>query len=162
MDLFFENPTTHFHLRELSRLARLSMPSIISVTDTLSKNDLIIKTKGKVLTSVIANLNNKKFLRYKRLHNLEMMYASGIVDYLTERYNHPKLIILFGSFSRGEDTENSDIDIAIYSNKKISLEFHQYEKFLKRRISIHEIDINKVSDEFRANLSNGIIMEGSW
>ena len=145
MDLFFENPTTHFHLRELSRLARLSMPSIISVTDTLSKNDLIIKTKGKVLTSVIANLNNKKFLRYKRLHNLEMMYASGIVDYLTERYNHPKLIILFGSFSRGEDTE-----------------FHQYEKFLKRRISIHEIDINKVSDEFRANLSNGIIMEGSW
>jgi len=56
LDLFFENPTTHFHLRELSRLARLSMPSIISVTDTLSKNDLIIKTKGKVLTSVIANL----------------------------------------------------------------------------------------------------------
>lgn len=138
------------------------MPTIISTTNELYKENLIVKNKGKVLTRTIANRENINFLRHKRLYNLERIYTSGIVDYLSNVYNHPKTIILFGSYSRGEDTEASDIDIAIITKKKLSLELTKYENILKRRVNIHEVDLGAVSDEFKANLANGIVLEGTW
>ena len=162
LGLFFENPSKEFHLRGLSRLLKLSMPTIISSTSILAKQKLIIKTKGKVITKVLANRENAYFARYKRLHNLEKIYSSGIVDYLSHAYNNPKTIILFGSFSRGEDIESSDIDIAIITKKKLNLDTLKYEKTLKKRISIHEVNMDKISIEFKANLANGIVLEGSW
>ena len=160
--LFFENTSGDFHLRELSRLLKLSMPTIISATDKLAKEKLIVKEKGKVLTKVIANRENINFIRYKRLYNLELIFNSSIIDYLSNSYDHPKCIILFGSFSRGEDIKKSDIDIAIITKKKLNLELSEYEKALKKAINLHEIDFDKISKEFRANLVNGIVLEGSW
>ena len=160
--VFFENPSREFHLRELSRLLKLSMPTIISTTDKLAKEKLITKEKGRVLTKVIANRDNIYFLRYKRVYNLELIYSSGIVDFISQAYNQPKCIILFGSFSRGEDTEKSDIDIAVITKKKLSLDFSQYEKALKKSINLHEVDLDKISEEFKANLANDIVLEGSW
>ncbi|MBI2008255.1 nucleotidyltransferase domain-containing protein [Candidatus Amesbacteria bacterium] len=162
LEIFFENPSREFHLRGLSRLLKFSMPTIISTTDILAKEKLIIKIRSKVLTKVKANRENINFIRLKRLHNLEKIYASGIVDYLSNAYNYPKLIILFGSFSRGDDIETSDIDIAIITNKRLSLDFKKYAEILKKNINIHEIDLSKISDEFKANLKNGIVLEGSW
>ena len=118
--VFFENPSKlDFHLRELSRITKLSMPTIISTTDKLAKEHLIIKFKGMVMTIVQAYRDNEKFTRYKLLHNLKKIYESEIIEFLSEKYHHPKAIILFGSFSRGEDIERSDIDIAILIKKKI-------------------------------------------
>ena len=42
-------------------------------------------------------------------------------------------IILFGSYSRGEDIASSDIDIAIIGAKKKESSFFQFEKRLKER-----------------------------
>lgn len=162
LEIFFENPSKEFHLRKLSRLLKLSMPTIISTTNVLSKEKLITKIKGKVLTKVAANRENIDFVRYKRLYNLEKIYTSGIINYLSNVYNHPKNIILFGSFSRGDDVEGSDIDIAIITKKKLSLNLLKYEKILEKGINIHEIDLDGVSKEFKANLANGIVLEGSW
>lgn len=162
LDAFFENPSREFHLRELSRLLKLSMPTIISATDALAKETLIIKTRGKVLTKVAANRENMKFTWHKRVCNLERLYASGLLEHLSNCYNNPRLIILFGSYSRGEDIEKSDIDIAVVTNKKLGPDFSKYEKTLGRGISIHEVDLGKVSSEFKANLANGIVLEGSW
>ena len=162
LEIFFDNPSKEFHLRELSRLLKLSMPTIISTTDVLSNEKLITKAKGKVITKVSANRENVDFARHKRLYNLEKIYASGIIDYLSNIYNHPKNIILFGSFSRGDDVESSDIDIAISTNKKLSMNLANYEKILKRDVNIHEINLDKVSNEFKANLANGIVLEGTW
>ena len=162
LEAFFENPSREFHLRELSRLLKLSMPTIISTTDILSNEKLIIKVKGKVITKVSANRENADFARYKRLHNLEKIYASGIIDHLSDIYNHPKTVILFGSFSRGEDIESSDIDIAIITKKKLDPDMSKYEKTLSKTVNIHEVDTNKISGEFKANLANGVVLEGSW
>ena len=162
LSVFFENPSTEYYLRELSRKLKLSMPTIVSTTDNLSRKKLILKTKGKALTKVIGNRGNNSFIVHKRIYNLEMIYDSEIVDYLSKAYNYPKNIVLFGSFSRGEDVENSDIDIAITTKKHVSLSLEEYEKRLRRDISIHEIDLDKVSGEFKANLINGIIVEGTW
>ncbi len=42
-----------------------------------------------------------------------------IVDYLKKKLE-PKFIYLFGSFARGEGREDSDIDLAVYTDKKVS------------------------------------------
>jgi len=160
--VFFENPSREFHLRELSRLLKLSMPTIISTTDKLAKERLIIKEKGKVITKVTANRDNINFARCKRLHNLELIYNSSLINHLSESYNQPKTIILFGSFSRGEDIEKSDIDVAVITNKKLNLDLSKYENILKKSINLHEINLDKISEEFKANLLNGIMLEGSW
>jgi predicted nucleotidyltransferase len=162
LEFFFRNPSKEFHLRELSRLLKLSMPTIISTTNALAKENLIVKSKSSFMTKVQANMENAFFIRKKRLHNLELMYDSGIVDYLMKTYNNPKSMILFGSFSRGDDIESSDIDVAVITNKRINLNLSEYEVFLGRRISIHEIELKKISSEFRSNLMNGIVLEGSW
>ncbi|MBI2541963.1 nucleotidyltransferase domain-containing protein [Candidatus Woesearchaeota archaeon] len=160
--VFFDNPSREFHLRELSRILKLSMPTIISATDRLAKERLIIKEKGKVITKVFANRENIDFARLKRLHNLELIYRSGIIDCLSESYNQPKTIILFGSFSRGEDIEKSDIGIAVITSKRLNLDLSKYENILKKAISVHEVSLGKISEEFKANLLNGIVQEGSW
>ena len=161
LNIFFDCPSREFYLRELSRELKLSMPTIVSTTDKLSKENLIIKTKGKALTKVIANRDNPEFIRLKRIYNLENAYISGLVDYLSNAYNHPKTMILFGSFSKGEDIEKSDIDIAVITPKRMSLDLKEYEKELKRIINIHEVELDNVSKEFKTNLYNGIILEGS-
>ena len=162
LEIFFEHPESEFYLRELSRKLKLSMPTIVSATDKLSKEGLIIKTKGKALTIVTPNRENHDFIRKKRVFNLEKLYNSGILDCLIPKYNNPKLIILFGSYSRGEDTEKSDVDIALITSKKMDLSLKIYEKELKRPINIHELNLEKISQDFRANLCNGIVLEGSW
>lgn len=162
LEVFFENPSREFHLRELSRLLKLSMPTIISTTDKLAKERLIIKEKGKVTTKVMANRDNIDFTRLKRLHNLDLIYKSSFISHISESYNQPKAIILFGSFSRGEDVEKSDIDIAVMTNKKLNLDLSEYENILKKAINLHEVNLDKVSKEFKANLANGIVLEGSW
>ncbi|MBI2136432.1 hypothetical protein HYU06_05150, partial [Candidatus Woesearchaeota archaeon] len=91
LEVFFKNPNKEFHLRELSRVLKLSMPTIISVTDALSKESLIIKTKGMVLTTVIANRKNVN-LRY------EAAVCGGIpiIRTLEEYFAHDEIMKISG------------------------------------------------------------------
>ncbi len=158
---FFVYPTLQIHLRELSRRIDLSLPTILTATKSLLQEKLLIKKENKVLTILQADRANIRFIRKKRVFNLETLYESGIVDYLSKEYNFATLI-LFGSFSKGEDIENSDIDLAIITENEKNLNLEKYEKYLKRKISIHEINIKQVSKEFKISLQNGIVLEGYW
>ena len=136
LDFFFDRPSYTPHLRELSRLLRLSMPTILATTSSLAKELFLIKTKGKAITTLAANRESPLFIRAKRIANLERMYQSGLVDRLSKSYGNPKAIILFGSFSRGEDAESSDIDIAVLTHKRQNENLTSYEKYFCRRISL--------------------------
>lgn len=158
---FFNFPTSETYLRELSREMKLSMPAIIAAVNKLQKENLVIVQRKKALTTVKANLDCKMFLNLKRVNNLEKLYTSGLADYLSSSFNKPQAIICFGSYSRGEDIEKSDIDIAIIEGTEKEIPFEKFEKLLKRKISIHHIKLSKISEEFKSNLCNGIILEGA-
>ena len=159
---FFENPSTMFYLRKLSRLLGKSLPTIITVTDSLAREKLIIKKKEKVVTTLIANRENEDFIRRKRIHNLERLYESGIVDFLIKEYNHPQTIVVFGSFSRGEDIETSDVDIAVNTGKKLKIDLSAYENNLKKTINLHESVFSRQGGKLKISLMNGVVLEGSW
>lgn len=158
---FFRFPTKETYLRELSRMLGLSMPTILGAVKKLKQEDLVQVKRGKALTTVKANMENQSFIRMKRVHNLEQLYASGLIDFLIMAYKRPRAIICFGSYARGDDTETSDIDIAIIGGREPKLAFDKYAHQLNRQISLHYISPSKVSDNFKANLCNGIVLDGA-
>ena len=157
LKLLFNYPLRGFHVREISRLLKISPPAISKAIKQLEKENLISISK-KFLYEIKANLENQEFRNMKRVHNLKSIYDSGLFSYLKES-SPLGAIILFGSYSRGDDTEKSDIDIAIEGkDKKLILE--EYEKKLNRRINIEFIEFRNISKELKDNIINGIILSG--
>ena len=109
------------------------------------------------MSEIHANLNDK-FRNLKRIHNIKKINNSGLVDSLKERFPLTT-IVLFGSYSRGEDTEKSDIDVAIFGKEK-GVELEIFEKRLGRRINTEFVDFKKISPELKESIINGIILEG--
>src|SRR3989344_8397437 len=127
LDEILDNPTKEFHARELSRKTNLSIFSVLEAIKKLSKEDFIsVKKKGNM--KIVKASHSTEFIRTKRIRNLEKLYDCGIVDYLNESYQKPGAIILFGSYSRGDDIENSDIDIAIITKDHKEPNMEKFEK----------------------------------
>ena len=156
--IFFDSPTKQFQLRELSRLLNLGLPSVINHVVELEKEGFIRKEKGNVYKSYIAN-KEERFKVYKRTDILIRLFESGLIDYIDEEFS-PDVILLFGSASRGEDIETSDIDIFVLAKER-DLNIDKFEKILKRKINVlFEINVKDIPKELLNNISNGIILRG--
>jgi predicted nucleotidyltransferase len=159
MELFFKFPHRNFHIREIARLTGLSSTGVIKIVKRLNKEKLLVTHKRKNIEEIKPDFNGR-FLLIKRLYNIYSLYDTSFIDFIKKYYEMPQAIILFGSYSDGTDTERSDIDIAIISNKKGSPYFKKFEDKLARKINMHLIDLDKTEKEFKNSLSNGIILEG--
>ena len=101
-------------------------------------------------------------------YNLNLLYDSGLVNYLIKELNWPEAIILFGSFARAENSSASDIDLLIISSSKKEAKLTKFEKKTgyKIQIFIHsKKDIEKMKEknkELLNNWVNGITLYGFW
>ncbi|MFH1917068.1 MAG: nucleotidyltransferase domain-containing protein [Nanoarchaeota archaeon] len=86
---------------------------------------------------VRANVENKRFIWLKRVNNLERLYESGLVELISSGDLTPQAIICFGSYARGDDTEQSDIDLAIINGRQSVISTEKVEKVLKSVHSVH-------------------------
>jgi predicted nucleotidyltransferase len=157
----FAYPTTKYTIRELARKTKLSPPTALRIIRTLQKEGVIRETVVGRASQISANLDSAKYKWMKRLANLKNIYECGIIEGFVDTYNDPQAIILFGSYSRGEDIERSDIDIAVITGHKHIADVSTYEKKLGRAVSVHCITLDRVSEEFKSNLCNGIILHGA-
>ena len=99
-------------------------------------------------------------MELKRADNLRLVYETGLSDFLEKEFAGAA-IILFGSYSRGEDIINSDIDIAVIGRKAKQANLEKYEKELERKISINFYDsLKAVHKNLKENLFNGILLAG--
>jgi predicted nucleotidyltransferase len=97
---------------------------------------------------------------HKRSENLLQLAESGLIDHLRTR-NPTATIVLFGSYSRGEDTIESDIDIALIGPSR-ETNITSFEPKLLRKISLNRYDsFEHIHPLLRENLCNGIILAGS-
>ena len=102
----------------------------------------------------------KTFLQLKRVDNLKQLYESGLSDFLEKAFAGGT-IVLFGSYSRGDDLENSDIDIAIIGRKEKDVALEKYEKVLERKILLQFYESwGKIHKHLKENLCNGIVLIG--
>jgi predicted nucleotidyltransferase len=159
MDFFFKYPERKFHLRELERLTGLSMPGVRKITGKLAKEGLLKTEKEKMVKNYYAT-RESKFLHLKQAYNIYSVFSSGLLDHLIKAYSEPEAVVLFGSYSKGEDISKSDIDIAIITSEHHEPDLTIFERKLARKIMIYEIQMKKAEKEFINTLSNGIVLHG--
>lgn len=156
--LFFDYPTKRFQLREISRMIKLGLPSVRNHVAKLERSGFVKKDKKGVYQSYFSSKNDI-FKLYKRNDVLFRIEESGLNDFLAETFV-PDAIVLFGSASRGEDIETSDIDLLIVAKEK-DVDLKTFEKKLNRKISLHfEEAVPKIPKELLNNIINGIVVYG--
>jgi predicted nucleotidyltransferase len=161
--LFFSNPSKTYYLMEISRKIKLAHTSVKKNLYLLKKYGIITETiekKGKRKYPLYkANINSEEFRKQKKIFNYQSLMESGLVNYIGEKLM-PKSIVLFGSFQKGEDFEDSDIDLFVEC-KKEQIELKLFEKLLNRKIELHFNDnFNNYPKELKNNIANGIVVYG--
>lgn len=153
----FTKPTTERSIRQIAREVKLTPTTTSTIIKQLHKKSIInIKTIAK--TQIItANLESEEYKFKKKIHNQESLKT--LVNELKK--SNPFSIVLYGSYSKGEDIEESDIDIIIIGDK-INIEIRKYEKKLNRKIHLIFFNTEKeIPSELMQNLKNGIILHGA-
>jgi predicted nucleotidyltransferase len=161
--VFFNEPTKNHYLKEISQKANLAHTAVKKYLSMLKKLSIIIEyneKKGKRDFPIYkAEINNKEYKKQKRIYNLIQLQESGIIEFLKENLM-PKSIVLFGSYQKGEDFEDSDIDIFVEC-KKEEMKLNKFTKQLNRNIQLHFKDnFEKYPEELKNNIINGFILEG--
>lgn len=108
-----------------------------------------------------ANRSTQQYKLEKTLHNIKQLHWTGVVQTLIKHYHNPT-IILFGSYSKGEDTEESDIDFYIETPATTTPKLSEEEKELNRKIQLHKHkSIHDIPNKDLANnIINGIQLNG--
>jgi len=149
--------------REIAKILKVSPTAVAKSLHLLEEDKLIKLQKLGTMNLKLVELNrdNVKSIFLKRTENLKMIYESGIVEFLYESFPGG-VIILFGSYSKGEDTIKSDIDIAIIGSKEKHLDLEEFERKLGRLINLNFYDsINSIDKYLKSNIVNGIVLVGS-
>jgi predicted nucleotidyltransferase len=159
----FNRVGASFNQKNISDNLEVS-PTAVSKSLELLKNENLIKVikDPQSQTLVIElNLDNPLVFQLKRAENLKMLYESGLPLMLDSAFPGAT-IILFGSFSFGEDNKNSDIDIAIIGSKQKSINLDKYEKMFSKEIILQFYDdFSNIHKNLKESLLNGIILKGS-
>lgn len=156
---FFDYPARSFHLRELSRLAKLPKTTLERYLRTLLKENLIKKEKKGPFYTYRANESNFFYKLYKRNRLIEQIYRSGLITFLEEG-TYPEAIILFGSGAKGEYIKDSDIDIFLLAKEK-AIGLEKFERKLKRKINLlFKENYSELSKELFNNIINGYKLSG--
>jgi len=158
-EYFFVNPNFKLRVREIERTLKLSLPSVIRYCKELEKESILTTIKTGNVNFYTANRASEKYLLEKKLHNIRQLYESRLIGYLKIELSNPA-IVLFGSFAKGEDTEESDIDLYIETPSKKKVVLEKFEKLFKRKIQVFQYkNLNEISNPHLANnIINGITL----
>lgn len=112
--LLFGTNDQALHMREIERRSGFAIGTIQGELKKLSTLDLVLKKKDGNRTYYSANKNHPLYLD---IHNL-VIKTTGMVDILRSALDTKKIKIafVFGSFARGEESANSDIDLMVVGN----------------------------------------------
>jgi predicted nucleotidyltransferase len=166
LETLFSYPEKEFSLSDLAKTSKVAKANIGKILEELNTLELIEITKLSNLWRIKANQNNWNFIGLKIVYNLNFIYQSGLVEFLNNHFSNPKSIILFGSFRKGEDNSNSDIDIAIETDEIENYqvrglrELSEFENQIKRNIQIHLFNKKNIDINVFNSIANGIVLIG--
>jgi predicted nucleotidyltransferase len=160
--LLFIKTGTVLNQRRIAKILEVSQPAVMKAIPEMEKENLIkIKQdKESKRWAIELNRDNHKTIQLKRADNLKQIYESGLADFLEKEFAGA-VIILFGSYSRGEDTKNSDIDLAVIGRRRKDIDLAYFEDMLERKIIINFYNsFKEIHKNLKENIFNGIILFG--
>jgi predicted DNA-binding transcriptional regulator len=163
---FFSFPDREMSLSDLSEALRISKTTTNRVVNQLVKEGFLnIEVLGRIWR--ISCIKDHPYNLSRKIgHNLTMVHESGIIEHIHKMIENTRAIILFGSYRKGDDTEKSDIDIAVevLDNKELRIiELGIMPKFGYRKnvhVNLYIFSRNKVDLNLFSNIANGIVLEG--
>jgi len=131
LEVFMRDPAKEIHLRETSRLSKVSLNNVSDTMRHFVKDGLFKRREISNMSLFKPNLDSEDLLKlfeYMELKRKKEFYGKNkSIARLLEKYTtniielskrQIQLVVLFGSVARGEWVKGSDIDIlAIRSNK---------------------------------------------
>lgn len=161
--LLFIKAGTTLNAHTISRLLEVSQPAVSKALPLLEKKGFLLIQKNEQSKQLSIEINREypSIIGLKRADNLKQIYESGFAQFIFE--NLPgATVIIFGSYALGEDTINSDIDLAVIGSKEKRIALDKFEETLGRKIIINYYksfkDINK---HLLNNILNGILIKGA-
>ena len=136
VEFFLDNPYGEVYIRELARKLKISPFAVKKYTDILLEERLILEERKGNLRYLKANVANLFYKYLKISLNIKNLIKSGLIDFLKNNLVNVTSIVLFGSSAKGENSDESDIDILIIGKEK-NLDLTEFEDKLKKDISLH-------------------------
>ncbi len=159
--LVFVKAGVSLNQRAIANLLGVSQPAVMKALPRLEEEGLVIVKQDEISKrwSIELNRDSHAVLALKRADNLKQIYESGLVTLLSEKFP-AATIIVFGSYSYGTDTTDSDIDIAIIGKEK-QIDLTSYSKKLEREITIQFYEsFQAIHKHLRNSILNGIVLHG--
>jgi len=135
--LYFTNPNKKYYLRELERLLNFSVGNIRRELIKLESTGFFLSENKGNLVYYYLNQNHPLFKELKSI----IFKTSGVPKMLQnvlEKFNDINQAFIYGSFAKGEEREDSDIDLLIIGkvneNKLIEV-ISKLERKLQREIN---------------------------
>jgi len=129
---FFDLKQTKLYYNQIKEHSKLSHSSLQNTLEKLKTNNIISEEKTKANT--FYKTKNKKLFELKfaeiathKFQNLNRGIRIPLNNFLKNIPKEIYTIILFGSASRKEERKESDIDLLIVSQNKISIEKNKKE-----------------------------------
>lgn len=162
LGVFFESPSREYHVREVARILKITPATASKELKRLAKIGILKERRLKIFKFYKANLENDLYRDLKRFYVIRKIKESSLVEELNRFYLKPT-IVLFGSASHGLDTENSDIDLLVLSEKTKELpDLTKFEENINRKIQIFPVrHIRDLKNKHLINnVLNGIVLQG--
>ncbi len=131
LEVFMSDPEKEIHLREISRLSKVSLNNVNDTLRQFVRDRLFKRREVSNMSFFKPNLDNEDLLklfeylelkRKKEFYDKNKSIARLLEKYTTNVINLSKrqiqLVVLFGSVARNEWAKGSDIDILVVSSHK--------------------------------------------
>ena len=164
MELFFENPTKEWHFEEVVKEVKIARSKADIWLKKFIKKKLIkkIKKRGK-MPYYISNYDSLEYKNKKRIFAFNKLYESGLLSHLGG-LQKAETVIIFGSFSRSDWYEDSDVDVFIYGNPE-GLKIVNYELKLHKNIQLficqNKEELSKLGKGLIRNILKGNLIKGN-
>ncbi len=167
---FFSYPTIPISLSDLAKELKISKKTATLVVNQFVKEGFLIKEEIGRTWRISCNQEHPYNTTRKIGYNLSIinsaLYESQIINDIYKEIGNPKSITLFGSYRKGDDTDKSDLDLAIevVGNDDVKIiNLGNIPQFGYRKnvpLNLHIFSRNKVDLNLFSNIANGIVIEG--
>ncbi len=162
LKVFFESPLREYNVREIAREIKITPATASKELKALVKKRMLQVRFERVYHLYKANLEEDSYRDLKLWYNLRKIKESGLLEEINRFYLKPT-VVFFGSGAEGSDTENSDFDLLIISEKKMDFpDLKAWEKKLNRKLQLFTAtNIKELGNKHLINnILNGMVLQG--
>ena len=169
MYYFFSLPSKEIGLNGLSKQLGMSKTTTKSNVESLIKEGFLKKKVYGNSWIIYCDKGHIYNSMYKIPYNLSLVlqtYHDSLREYIINQIGNFQSVCLFGSYCKGDDNEESDIDIAVEvldDDKKSKIKERKIKSLGYRTdvpVNFHVFTRKDIDKNLFANIANGIVIEG--